>query len=233
MNQPTIDQRIALRQRPELSALMYQSWNELLFLHWRFKPDAIQAKLPKGLYVDCFEDQAYLGIIPFYMRNIRFRWTPSIPWVSYFLELNVRTYVHDDAGTPGVWFFSLDCNQPLAVWTARSLFQLPYQHANMSASKNADGVTDYRSDRYGQTNPATRSRFRYRFQSNVSYAEPGTLDFFLAERYVLFSVNRNGKIRTGQVHHTPYPLCQVNVETYETDHAIGSRGVDVEVFPLE
>ncbi len=108
MKQPTIDQRLAMRQRPHGSALMYQSWNDLLFLHWRAEPDAIQAKLPKGLFVDCFEDQAYLGLIPFYMRNIHFRWTPSLPWISYFLEINLRTYVVDEAGTPGVWFFSLD-----------------------------------------------------------------------------------------------------------------------------
>ena len=249
MKQPTIDQRLAMRQRPHGSALMYQSWNDLLFLHWRVEPDAIQAKLPKGLFVDCFEDQAYLGLVPFYMRNIHFRWTPSLPWISYFLEINLRTYVVDEAGTPGVWFFSLDCNQPLAVWAARTLFQLPYQHAKMSAPKNKDGEIDYRSFRaHSKTQKGlTQTQLQYRIHPESSYAEPGTLDFFLAERYLLFAVNRKGKLRTGQVHHTPYPLSQVSVEQYETDlfelngfaspmrrfdHAVGSRGVDVEIFPL-
>ena len=48
------------------------------------------------------------------------------------MELNLRTYVHDDSGNAGVWFFSLDCNQPLAVEIARRAFHLPYEHAVMS-----------------------------------------------------------------------------------------------------
>ena len=246
--QPSIDQRIALRERPVGSALMYQNWNDLLFLHWRVEPPIIQAKLPKGLYVDCFDGDAYIGIVPFFMRNIHFRWTPSIPWISYFLELNVRTYVYDENGIPGVWFFSLDCNQPLAVWTARTMFGLPYEHAVMSAQRKTDRVIEYRSRRSTKAAPLEQSRFQYGFQAGISFAEPGTLDFFLVERYLLFTVNNRGKIRSGQVHHTPYPLLQVTVDAWETDlfelngidepkkpfdHSIGSRGVDVEVFPLK
>ncbi|REK34037.1 MAG: DUF2071 domain-containing protein, partial [Planctomycetota bacterium] len=31
---------------------MYHSWTNLLFLHWRFDPNVIQATLPGGLHVD-------------------------------------------------------------------------------------------------------------------------------------------------------------------------------------
>ncbi len=84
---------------------MYQKWRELLFVHWTFDPDEIQATLPPGLRVDTFEGRAYVGVVPFYMRDIRPRFCPPLPWISDFLELNLRTYVFEESsGTPGVWF---------------------------------------------------------------------------------------------------------------------------------
>ncbi len=94
---------------------MYHSWQDLLFLHWTFKPDLIQQLLPPGLHVDTFDGHAWLGVVPFFMRNIRPWWCPAIPGLSHFQELNLRTYVVDEQGTPGVWFLSLD-----ADWRWRS-----------------------------------------------------------------------------------------------------------------
>lgn len=247
MQSPSDEQRCAVRNRPSGSALMYQSWTDLLFLHWRIEPASIQKLLPAGLFVDCFHREAYIGIVPFFMKNIRFRGTPAVPWISNFLELNVRTYVHDESGKPGVWFLSLDCNQPLAVWLARTLFHLPYHRATMRATIQNGSSIDYRSQRLSLGKVNEDSRFNYAFKNDVSYAQPGTLEFFLAERYVLFSVNGRQQVSSGQVHHTPYPLCEVDVPFFRTDlfepnglpkmhrpfdHAMGSRGVDVEVFPL-
>src|SRR5690606_19660805 len=105
----------------------------LLFAHWHVDPALVQATLPTGLYVDTYEGHAYLGIVPFAMERVRPARLPALPWFSSFLELNVRTYVHDADGRPGVWFYSLDCNQPLAVTYARWRYHLPYQHARMAA----------------------------------------------------------------------------------------------------
>lgn len=243
---PTDEQRMAMRDRPHRSPLMYQSWKELLFLHWRVDADSIQKRLPAGLHVDCYDGHAYLGVVPFFMKNIRFRGTPALPWISNFLELNLRTYVYDEKGRPGVWFFSLDCNQPLAVSAARSLFHLPYQHASMEAIQSGRTM-DYRSKRSAIADRSAQSHFTYLLQENTTLARPGTLEFFLTERYLLFSVNRRNQILFGQVHHAPYPLCEVKVPQVQTDlfelngfptidspfdHAIGSGGVDVEVFSL-
>ena len=108
---------------------MYQRWSHLLFLHWRWDPAAIQATLPDGLFVDTHENHAYLGVVPFWMDAVRPRFCPPVPGLSWFLELNLRTYVHAADGTPGVWFYSLDCNNPVAVHLARTLFSLPYKAA--------------------------------------------------------------------------------------------------------
>jgi len=176
------------------------------------------------------------------MRGIRPRFCPPVPGISDFLELNVRTYVHDEQGRPGVWFYSLDCDQPLAVWTARRLFHLPYQHARMQAPMT-DGWIDYTCQRRGE--PA-QSRLRYQLSAETHTAAPGTLEFFLAERYLLFSPSPRG-IRCGQVHHVPYPLAEAKLDAWDAkpllqagfsdpqrppDHVIGSPGVAVRVYPL-
>ncbi len=112
---------------------MFQQWRDLLFLHWEYSAAAIQATLPEGLFVDTFGGKAYLGVVPFFMRNIRPRFLPAVPGISDFMEMNLRTYLHDRAGVPGVWFYSLDANQWLAVKIARRFFHLPYEHARAKA----------------------------------------------------------------------------------------------------
>ncbi len=239
---PTLESRLAARERSSRAHVMYQRWQSLLFLHWRWDAAKIQRTLPAGLHVDTFQGDAWLAIVPFYMRGIRPRFFPPVPGISDFLELNVRTYVHDEQGRPGVWFYSLDCNQPLAVWTARTFFHLPYQRARMSGEVS-DGWIDYRCQRRGE--PA-ESHFRYRIAAEFEAAEPGTLAFFLAERYLLFSRTPRG-IRCGQVNHIPYPLAEAALGKWDVypllqagftdpqrppDHVIGSSGVDVAVYPL-
>lgn len=244
MGQPTLDHRMGVRALPPHPHVMYQTWSHLLFLHWEWDAEAIQRTLPPGLHVDTFGGSAWVGLVPFFMRNIRPRYLPAVPWISYFLELNVRTYVHDDEGRPGVWFYSLDCNQPLAVWTAQTFFHLPYQHARMTAEFGLDQEIHYRCHRAGAPEG---SEFRYRLGATPTLAEPGTLEFFLAERYLLFSHTPRGVLR-GQVHHEPYPLVPAQVSAWDDrilqmqgfasprrppDHVVGSPGVDVRVYPLQ
>jgi uncharacterized protein len=222
---------------------MYQRWSDLLFLHWKWDTADLQSRLPDGLYVDTFDGEAWLGVVPFYMQRIRPRFLPPVPGISWFLELNVRTYVHDDHGRPGVWFFSLDCDQPLAVWAAQTFFHLPYQNAAMKADKAGQQI-HYQCERAGLSAPAT---FDYTLTGPMRSAEPGTLEFFLAERYLLFSSTPRG-LCTGQVHHVPYPIAKTSLDSWSDapllwngwpaplcppDHVLGSPGVDVEIFPLQ
>ncbi|MBE2238577.1 MAG: DUF2071 domain-containing protein, partial [Caldilineaceae bacterium] len=115
--------------RPASPWVMAQEWCNLLFAHWPLPAAAMQALLPPSLTLDTFEGQAWLGIVPFRMRGVRPRLTPPIPWLSAFPELNVRTYVRlRDQGIEkrGVYFFSLDAANPVAVRIARRTFHLPY-----------------------------------------------------------------------------------------------------------
>lgn len=239
---PTLDQRLAARTHGVAAPVMYQRWSDLLFLHWRWEAEKLQRRLPPGLFVDRHEGEAWLGLVPFFMDRVRPRFLPPVPVLSWFQELNVRTYVHDEHGTPGVWFFSLDCDQPLAVAVARRFFGLPYLHARMGVRRDTTGI-QYECRRSGQP---TASVFDYNLGTSTRLAAPGTLDFFLVERYVLFTTTARG-LRIGRVHHEPYRLSPASVTRHDQlaftwdgftpssrapDHLIGSHGVDVRIGAL-
>ena len=239
--------RLALRRRPAARAVMFQQWRELLFLHWEYSAAEIQRTLPEGLFVDTFAGQAYLGVVPFFMQNIRPRFLPAVPGLSNFMEMNLRTYVHDRAGVPGVWFYSLDANQRLAVAIARRFFHLPYEHATMKSSQSPQGAIRYESQRHGDDANGAGCVFEYAPGAELPTAAPASLEFFLVERYRLYAA-AGGRLWRGAVFHQPYPLCRAEVTAWDEhlltlngfaptgrrpDHIIMSRGVDVTVFPLE
>ena len=226
---------------------MFQQWRDLLFLHWEYSAAEIQATLPEGLFVDTFGGRAYLGIVPFFMRNVRPRFLPAVPGISDFMELNLRTYVHDRAGVPGVWFYSLDANQWLAVKIARRFFHLPYEHAKMTWGRTATAGIRYESARCGGAAKGVTCTYEYAPGAELAPAAPGSLEFFLVERYRLYSSAPDG-LRRGAVFHEPYPLCRAEVTAWDEhlltldgftatgrppDHVVLSPGVDVTVFPLE
>jgi uncharacterized protein YqjF (DUF2071 family) len=241
---PALEDRLAVRERPGSRRVGFQRWNDLLFLHWKIAPEIVQATLPPGLRVDVYDGEGYVGIVPFFMERIRPAWLPPLPWVSWFLELNVRTYVHDREGRPGVWFHSLDCNQPLAVALARRFFHLPYFHAKMCARRQGGGV-GYRCERRGV--PGAAARFAWRPEGGVSEAAPGSLEFFLVERYLLFSTDKRGALHCGRVHHRPYGVRRALASVYSVepgrqagfalrgtpDSALCAGAVDVSIHALE
>lgn len=211
---PSEQQRLAVRQRPEQSPVMYMRWEQLLFLHWACDPAEIQQTLPPGLFVDTHDSRAWLAVVPFFMRDVRAAGVPPVPWVSDFLELNVRTYVYDAHGVPGVWFYSLDCDQPLAVEAARMAFHLNYRHAEMEAS--VDHGTEEVVYRARRRDSARESRFRYRATGRPRQAAPESLDFFLVERYVLFAYDASReRLGSARVSHAPYELVDADTPEYD------------------
>jgi uncharacterized protein YqjF (DUF2071 family) len=206
------------RVRPPRSPVMRQRWDDLFFLHWEYSAAAIQARLPAGLTIDTFEGKAYLGVVGFRMNAVRPAFLPALPWLSYFNELNVRTYVRDAAGEPGVWFFSLDCDRAPAVEIARRFFGLPYEHAAMSSGPGLTQVCC----RQGETETA---HYAWSAASAPQATTPGSLAFHLAERYSFFSM-RGGRLVRGQVHHTPYPLSDAVASTW-SDLPLRWDGFDV------
>jgi uncharacterized protein YqjF (DUF2071 family) len=209
---PDLETRKALQQEPSSTPVMYQTWRDLLFLHWEWDPAEIQATLPPGLYVDTHGDKAYVAVTPFFMNDVRASFLPEIPGTANFLELNVRTYVYDRNGIPGLWFYSLDCNQGLAVLMAKAFYSLPYHSAEMEAKVDS-GFFQYRCHRVGEREAAT---FHYRKEEKSVHAQPGSLPFFLAERYLLYAFSaKSGKLYSARVNHAPWELFHAHLGKYD------------------
>jgi uncharacterized protein YqjF (DUF2071 family) len=183
---------------------MRQEWHNLLFAHWVLPPNIVRKVVPTELPLDLWEGQAYVGVVPFVIRNLRPRGLPALPGISHFGENNVRTYVTVD-GKPGVYFFSLDAENLSAVLGARLTYSLPYFKANFEI-READGFIEYGSLRKVRPRPA-ELRARYRPLPDVLPWEPmnTAIERFLTERYCLYTVVAGHVYRT-HIHHLPWPL---------------------------
>lgn len=194
--------------------VLRQSWNNLLFAHWPLPPEVIAATLPPGLPVDTYENQAWLSIVPFQMRGVRPRNLPSVPWLSDFDELNLRTYVVRD-GRPGVFFYSLDAANPVAVAFARRFFQLPYFNARVALAREGE-TFHFTSTRLPQRGvPGATFTARYRPTGPVQIAASGTLDDWLTSRYCFYSADRRGGLYRCEIQHAPWPIQPAEAEIIE------------------
>jgi uncharacterized protein len=189
---------------PRTPWVLRMRWHDLLFMHWPVKSDVLRPYIPSALTIDTFEGSAWIGIVPFRMSDVAPRLVPPIPLFSAFPELNVRTYV-TAGGKPGVWFFSLDAANPVAVEGARDVFHLPYYNARMACEPVGENI-HYASDRTHRNAPPAVFHGHYRPTGPVYQSTPGTLESWLTDRYCLYSANRKGVTWRGDIHHMPWPL---------------------------
>ena len=207
---------------PSRPWVMAQVWHDLLFAHWPIPAAEMAALLPPGLTLDTWEGEAWVAVVPFRMSGVRPRLLPSVPWLSAFPELNVRTYVRVGE-KPGVYFFSLDAANPLAVALARTLFHLPYFRAEMVCQAEGEAIR-YASRRTHSGAPSAELRGGYAPIGPVYTAIPGSLEAWLTERYCLYSVDGRGRIYRGEIHHAPWPLQQAEA-TFERNSLAQAAGI--------
>lgn len=233
-------------RRPEGAPAGYQKWRDLLFVHWEVPVAVLRPLVPPALAVDTHEGKAYVGLVAFTMHDVRpSRYLPSIAGASGFGEVNVRTYVHREGCDPGVWFFSLDAQSVLAVLGARAFFHLPYFHAGIETQRQEDTIA-YRARRHWAADVPAGVTTRYEVGAETGASEPGSLQHFLVERYVLYAMTARGRLLQARVHHVPYPVrrahvLEMNESLVQADglerpearaSELWSEGVDVEVFGL-
>lgn len=194
---------------PQGPWVMTQTWHDLLFAHWPVDAARLRVKVPAQFELDLFDGAAWLAIVPFRMTNVAPRGIPSLPWISEFAELNVRTYVRVD-DKPGVYFFSLDAASTLAVRAARALLNLPYYAAAMNVRRRGD-VVEYDSRRDDGAAAAALSA-TYRPAGPVSAPEGGGIEYFLTERYCLYNLDRHKSAYRLEIHHPPWRLQPAEAE---------------------
>lgn len=180
---------------------MAQTWDDLLFAHYRVAAEELARLVPQGLEIEQYDGSAWLGVTPFVITGFRLRGTLPLPRLSTFPELNVRTYVSVD-DKPGIWFFSLDTSSLLAVEGARRVYKLPYFQARLSIERRAGRVVCAceRND-----NSERRFEGRYQAAGEVFNPEPDSLEWFLTERYCLYAIDQ-GRLHRAEIQHPPWPL---------------------------
>ena len=225
--------------------IMGQRWSNLLFAHWPLPVDRVRPLVPSSLTLDTFNQTAWITVAPFLISHLHARWLPPLPMISEFPELNVRTYV-TYAGKPGVYFFSLDAGSALAVEGARRLYRLPYYRASMKVHDSSEGRVFYQSHRIHAGAPPADFDASYRPTGSSTTSTPGSLDYFLTERYCLYAADSAGGIYRAEIHHQPWPLqpaeCQIGNNTMAAAAGLTvdgpparvsfSRALDVAVWPL-
>ena len=214
---------------PEGPWVMAQNWHDLLFAHWEVPVAKMRELVPRGLEIDTFEGRAWLGVVPFRMAGVRLRGTPALPGLAAFPELNVRTYVRA-GGKPGVWFFSLDAANRIAVKAARAWFHLPYFYARMTIRRNGKQVV-YSAARNDRRGSGERLEATYEPLGACFHAQAGTLEHFLTERYCLYCQRPDLTLLRGEIHHAPWPLQSASAEFVENSMTSGLR-VALEGAPL-
>ncbi|HEY2031011.1 MAG TPA: DUF2071 domain-containing protein [Myxococcales bacterium] len=171
----------------------HQEWRDLLFVHFRVPAATLRPLIPRSLGVDEKDGTAWVSMTPFTMRRAQLRGLPPLP---DFHELNVRTYVTHARKGPGIWFFSLEASNTLAVAAARLSVRLPYMRARMGRAS-----LSYVSERV-----AGQGKFeaRWTVSGEPHLAAAGSMEEFLVERYRLYSRAFGRVLWTAKVQHEPW-----------------------------
>jgi uncharacterized protein len=223
---------------PDGPWVMGQTWDDLLFAHYRVPAEHLRPLVPEGLEVAEHSGSAWVGVVPFAITGLRARGLLLLPYLSGFRELNVRTCVTHD-GRPGIWFFSLDASSRLAVEAARRLYRLPYFHADIALRRRGSEVLYDCSRDDGKAFSAT-----YRPEGAGFKAGAGSLEHFLTERYCLYA-EHEGELYRADIHHRPWRLQPaqaridlntmppVRLDPKDEPLALYSARLDVVIWPLE
>jgi uncharacterized protein YqjF (DUF2071 family) len=208
-----------LRSVPPQSArtVLRQRCEQLAFFHWAYHPELIQRNLPRGLSADTFDGKAWVGLVPTFPRNVRAGFGPTMAYPSAFFELALRTYVVNERGEPGVFMYSVACNQRPVVEAARMILGLRYEHAAMTGFVDDAGYATLVAQRLGGQ---AIDRLTYRSLSTPLIAESGSLEHFLVERAWVFGSDRDGLVPLF-VRHAPYRILPVELTAWgEEDFAL-------------
>ncbi|MFL6239647.1 MAG: YqjF family protein [Actinomycetes bacterium] len=218
---------------------MRMRWSQISFLHWSYDAAVVQALLPHGLTIETYDDAAWVGLIPFHM-TVAPPVGPEVPWLSYFPETNVRTYVRGPNGMSGIWFFSLDASRLPAVLAARASWGLPYYWSAMHVERRGDRVL-YRSTRRG-VGSGEASEVDVEAGEPIPAAELTTFENYLTARFVLWA-HYLGRLWYTRAEHPAWPLRRAVATKHSDGLLIGaglpapegapvvhfSEGVDVRV----
>lgn len=189
---------------PDSHWTLGQTWEQTLWAHWPVPAAELRPHVFGELELEEHDGSAWLGIMFFRVRALRARGALPVPGISSFLQLNVRTYVRGPGGLPGVWFFSIDASSRLAALGVRRIYHVPAFHARMTLEPAAgwQEAECVRSEEPGRVFSG-----RYRTTGDTFHAAPDSLEWFLTERYRLFTAGGQA-----EMHHDRWLLSPAEAE---------------------
>lgn len=191
-----------------------QTWEDILFLHWKIRPESIRPFVPASLEIDTFDGDAWVSAVTFQAKNSIVRGMPKRTSFPALTQINLRTYVgHPEKYERGVYFFSIRIDSLFAALGARIFYGLPFLHADNEFQKNGASI---------KVNAfASGSRLfsvTYKQRENHGRRE---LASFLTERYCIWNEHRNRIIKI--------PIRHKHWKLYEADVSLNEN----KLFPFE
>jgi len=203
------------------SNLLELSCRDMLFAHWPVEADTLRPYVPRSLTIDTHDGSAWVGFVAFRVHSIEAAST-SIPMVTPFLNLNLRTFVREGSQT-GIYFLSSDIDSRTATAIGHRLFGFAVYQAKMH-QRNRNGVIDFRSERTGHEGRRMGLQVRYEPTGDVFQPEPESIEKFLIDRsrYYLggepdrtpsgsVSDINNRSVRTGETEPSTHRLQSVDL----------------------
>lgn len=194
--------------------MMTQEWHDILFLHWPVSPDDLIEHIPPELELDLYNGSAWIGLVFFNVKGNRPRFTPPIIGFSSFLELNFRTYVTFQERV-GVFFFSLDVNNPLIVKLARMGDFLPFRYAEISLKRGKNTLTVHSRYRDGKS---VSEELVTTFKPIPVQIESNPFERWLTERYYMWTKTKDILFRI-YISHSPWILQNVTCTIFKNSMA--------------
>ncbi len=212
-----------------------QTRRDVLLAHWRVSIDVLARLLPAELAADTFDGEAWLGLAAYRVAGLRVRGLPPVPGLSSFPQLEVSTPVTLD-GRPGLWLFQIETGKHLVVEAAKRSHRFPAYRARVSAGRSGPGF------RFDAVRDGLSFSVRYSARGTEFTPVPGTLEYFLTERYSLYTAD-GGRLYRAELHHVPWRLqgaaAEVDAATLAPlplegePYLLFSAAQDVLVWPLE
>lgn len=195
----------------------YQEWNNALFLHWSVPVEMLKPLIPDSLHLDLHDGKAWVSVVAFKMEKIRPKGLPTIPFVSDFYEVNVRTYVTKDR-KPGVYFLNIEAQKTISAFIARKLSGLPYEKSSILTSSVGDTIS------FKSSNKLKGFKLEADYQVKENIAGKSILDYWLTERYCLYLEEKSSLYRY-EIHHDEWEINSVNIKRLDIDYGIAGLAI--------
>ena|SRR5215475_4477855 len=195
-------------------------WRDLVFLNYVIDSSLLLPLVPKGTTLGSFQGKTYLSLVGFRFCNTKLWGKVAVPFHSEFEEVNLRFYVHREAGAEirrGVVFIKEIVPKHAVALTARWIYgenyvSMPMQHKVVRADDSTNAEYSWQQD---------DSKFRL-FASSASASvlpSSGSLEQYITEHYWGYSRQKSGDTLEYHVTHVPWEVCTASQTAFSGNSA--------------